>query len=169
MDLQTQPRPRSGPADRWLFAVATLVLLVACAGAWRARAEAAAARASLALVDAERRQGDDLLRSLEGRGAGEAGRLAGRVALNAEAPLHRILAELTRLMPEDVRLRSLDVRYAEEANVAAQVEARSVAAWDALLEGLVASKWFGSVAPGPELREGEMRGEVRMVFRGAGS
>jgi Tfp pilus assembly protein PilN len=164
MDLQTQPRPRSRPVDRVLCAASAAVLLAACVGAWRARGEVASARASLAAVQAELRQGDGLLRSLEGRGVGEADRLARRVALNAEAPLTRILADLTRLMPEDVRLRSLDVRYADDVSVAAQVEARSVAAWDAFLERLAASGRFARVVPGPETRDGELRVEVRMLF-----
>lgn len=164
MDLQTQRRPRSGPVERVLFAASAAVLLAACAGAWRARADVAAARTSLAAVEAELRRGEGLLRSLDGRSAGEADRLARRVALNAEAPVPRILAELTRLMPADVRLRALDIRYADDANVAAQVEARSVAAWDAFLERLVASERFARVQPGPESRDGELRVEVRMVF-----
>jgi hypothetical protein len=164
MDLSTRPRPRTGRGDLLLAVVGALAFAWASVGAIRAREEAARARSALAAVESETSRGEARLRAIGARGGGEAERLALRVALNAEAPVPQVLADLTRLMPEEVRLRALQVSYGDEVSVEAQVEARSVAAWDAFLDRLATSKRFRGVASGPEAREGELRVTIRMLY-----
>jgi len=91
------------------------------------------------------------------------------VELNAMAPLPRVLADLTGLMPDDVRLRSLSVAYGDDVTLDASVEARSPEAWDAFLDRLAASRQFRALSPGPERREGEIRATLRMVYTGEAS
>jgi hypothetical protein len=164
MDLSTRPRRRSGRADRLSAIVGAIAFVWASSAAGRARDEAARAQAALAAVETESARAEARLRAL-GAGAGaEAERLANRVALNAEAPLPRVLAELTDLMPEEVRLRALQVSYDDEVSVEAQVEARSVDAWDAFLDRLATSRRFRGIVPGPEARGGDLRVTIRMRY-----
>jgi hypothetical protein len=165
MDFSTRPRPRATGLDRLLAIVGAGALAASLLGAYRARADAEEARLSLAAVQQDTRRAEERIQG--GGRASEAERLGLRAALNAEAPVARVLAELTSLMPEDVRLRSLEVTYDAEVGLVAQVEARSVSAWDAFLDRLAASKRFARVEPGPEARQGELRVSVRMVYRAA--
>jgi len=164
MDLQSRPRPQAGFFDRLLAIVGLAAFVVAGLLALRARAHAAEAREAVLAVEQDKRRSEERIRAA-GAPAGEAERLAHRVALNAEAPVPRVLAELTRLMPEDVRLRSLSVRYADEVSLVAQVEAKGASAWDVFLDRLAASPHFARITPGPETRDGELRSSLRMVFR----
>ncbi|HET7295005.1 MAG TPA: hypothetical protein VFM88_21480 [Vicinamibacteria bacterium] len=166
MDLSSHPRPRAGTADRVFLATSCLVFLAAALGAVSARD--AANRAQAAASEAERMAAaaEDRIRSLSPRGPSVADALATRVALNAEAPLPRVLADLTALMPDAVRLRSLSVEYGDEVTLDAAVEARTPEAWDAFLDRLASSRRFQAVTPGPERREGEIRASLRMVYRG---
>lgn len=170
IDLSSSPRRRSSRADRLLALAGALACLLALASAVRARQEAARARGALATVEAETERGEARLRALgPSRDGGEAERLASRLASNADAPLPRVLADLASLMPGDVRLQTLQVSYGEDVSVEAQVEARSVAAWDAFLDRLEASSRFRALAPGPEAREGELRVTLRMLYAPAAS
>lgn len=164
MDLSTRPRPRASRGDLLLAVAGGLALAWSVAGLLRAREEAARARVALASVEADTARAEARLGTLTTRGGGEAERMANRVALNAEAPVPRVLADLTGLMPEHVRLRSLQVSYDDEVSLDAQVEARNVEAWDAFLDRLSESKRFRGVAPGPEAREGELRVTLRMLY-----
>ncbi len=164
MDLQTRPRPRAGYADRLLAIVGAAAFVAASLGALRARAHAAEARATLLAVEQDSRRSEQRIRAA-GTPAGEAERLAHRVALNAEAPVPQVLSELTSLMPQDLRLRSLLVSYGDEVSLVAEVEAKSASAWDVFLDRLATSRRFARIAPGPEAREGELRSSVRMVYR----
>ncbi len=164
MDLSSRPRTRPGHAEWWIAVVGVLALAWSGAGALRARAEAARARAALSVVEADSARGEARLRALGTRAPGEAERLARRVALNAEAPVPNVLAELTGLMPQDVRLRSLQISYEDDVSLEAQVEARSVEAWDSFLDRLTASRRFRRIEPGPEAREGALLVSVRMLY-----
>lgn len=169
MDLSTHPRPRVARGDVLLAIVGAVAFLWAAGAAIRAREEAARARSALGAVESEATRNEARLRALGARGGSEAERLAQRVALNAEASVPRVLADLTALMPEEVRLRVLQVTYGEEVSVEAQVEARGVDAWDVFLDRLVASKRFKGITPGPEAREGELRVTIRMLYSGEAS
>jgi len=169
MDLSSRPRPRSGVADRIFLAIAGVAFLAS--GATAVRTRAAASRAQEAVAEAERASAaaEERIRSLTPRGEGDAERLATRVVLNAEAPLPRVLADLTALMPDDVRLRSLNVAYGDAVTLDASVEARTPEAWDIFLDRLAASKRFDTLSPGPERRAGEIRATLRMRYHGDAS
>jgi hypothetical protein len=169
MDLSSRPRQRTRAVDRVFLAVAGAVFVGAALNAVRARD--AASQAQRAASEAERvsSAAEERIRSLLPRGPGEAERLAARVELNAIAPLPRVLADLTGLLPDDVRLRSLNVAYGDDVTLEAAVEARTLEAWDVFLDRLAASRRFESLSPGPERREGEIRATLRMVYRGEAS
>lgn len=169
MDLSSHPRPRTGLADRAFLAVAASAFLASALGAASAReaagrAQAAASEAERAAVATEAR-----IRALAPGGASEAERLAARVELNTTSPLPRVLVDLTDLMPDDVRLRSLSVVYGDDVTLEASVEARTPEAWDVFLDRVAGSKRFHAVSPGPERREGEIHATLRMVYRGDAS
>ena len=169
MDLSSRPHPRTGTADRAFLAVACLLFLASAVGAASARDAANRALAAASETERVAAAAEDRIRSLSPRGPGDAEALATRVALNAEAPLPRVLADLTGLMPDEVRLRSLSVAYGDEVTLDASVEARTPEAWDAFLDRLASSRRFHAVSPGPERREGEIRATLRMVYRGEAS
>lgn len=90
-----------------------------------------------------------------------------RAVASAGAPPSAVLRDFVALMPEGVRLDRLELAYGPEVEVSALVVARRVADYDEFLEHLSSSNRFGSLEPGPEAREGELRATVRTVYRGA--
>src|SRR5262245_54457692 len=169
MDLSSRPRPRVRVADRVFLAVSCAAFLASAAAAAKARDAALQARGAASEAERAAATAEARLRALMPRGPGDAERLAARVELNAEAPLPRVLADLTGLMPDDVRLRSLIVTYGDAVALDAAVEARTPAAWDVFLDRLAASRRFDALSPGPERREGEIRATLRMVYLGGAS
>jgi hypothetical protein len=160
-DFSTLPRrPRSAGWEWLLLALGALALAVSAASAWRARAEATEARLRLAETTRQLE-----LESARGghpaRGAG-----AGSGAAAVVPPL-RVVASLASVLPGDVRLSALSIRYGPAVSVELQVEARSAASWDRLLAGLERSPDFRDVEPGPENRAAEVRSVVRARWAGA--
>ncbi|HJS57470.1 MAG TPA: hypothetical protein VKA01_05140 [Vicinamibacteria bacterium] len=164
MDLSSRQRPKTGVADRVFLAVSCAAFLTSAIAAARARDAASQAQAAAAEAQRASEATEERIRSLTPRGPGDAERLATRVELNAEAPLPRVLTDLTGLMPDDVRLRSLNVSYGDDVTLDASVEARSPEAWDVFLDRLAASTRFRALSPGPERREGEIRATLRMIY-----
>jgi hypothetical protein len=154
----------------WDGALAVLGLVAAVASAYAASSALAGLRQAQRAASETRRElaelaprNQALVRRLEQAGAGA----FARAALTLEAPPRRVLGELTRVLPEDVRLLDLVLSYEERLQLEALVEARSPAAYDRFLERLAASPAFEAVVPGPEAREGQLRVSVRMAYRGA--
>lgn len=169
MDFSTRPRARRAPADVALVAVAGLALVAASWDAWAARREREHVRSSLAEVQGEVAAAQGRLRSLGARRGGDGERLVTRQELTTDAPPRRLLADITALLPEGVRLRSASFVYKDVVEVDLDVEARSPAAWDDFLERLSRSSSFTAVRPAQEQRDGEMRSAVRMTWSGGRS
>jgi hypothetical protein len=165
-DFSTRPR-RSGPRpiDAALVALAGLALAWSSYAALTSRRAADARRAS---VDEARRElavSRARLGALEVR-SGDA-TLAHQTLLTLDSPPPRVLATLAALMPSDVRLTSVSLRYGDRLELEMQVVARSSTAYDVFLERLQSSPAFERVLPGEENREGEVRAAVRAGYRGS--
>ena len=160
-DFSTAGRsPGNGLA--WTLAGA-LAFGVAAQQALAARAELGQAQARVAEARRDTRTLEERLKRTSGRpGDGEA--VIGRALAAREAPPSSVLRDLVALMPPGVRFDNLQLTYGREVAVEAHVVARRVADYDAFLERLAASTRFGSVAPGPETREAELRATVRAVY-----
>jgi hypothetical protein len=76
------------------------------------------------------------------------------------------VAELSALLPPEVRLQSLDLDYRERLVLDLHVVALRAEAYDLFLARLAESTRFADVVPGPENRQGELAASVRMSYRG---
>jgi Tfp pilus assembly protein PilN len=164
MDFSSRPRRRTSSFDRLLLAFAAVALVWAGKDAKDATQEASQIRAADA---AARRETDAILaklRALETRRTSEDDKLADRAALTAAGSPLRVLQDISRALPPDVRLESVALGYGDGVAIDAAVAARDPAAYDRFLETLVASKHFSRVLPGDESREGEMKGRVSMTW-----
>jgi hypothetical protein len=152
----------SGRGQAWTLAGA-LALGIAAQQALAARAELGQAQARVA---AARQQAsalsERLKRSTARSGADQA--VVVRALAAAGSPPSQVLRDMVALMPSGVRFDNLQLTYGREIVVEAQVVARRVADYDAFLERLAASSRFGSVEPGPETREAELRASLRAVY-----
>lgn len=169
MDFSTRPTTRQAPGDIVLVGLAGVLLAAAAWNAVESRSERERVHTALAEVQADVLSTQARLRTLGARRLGEGERLASRQELTGEAPPPRLLAEITALLPEGVRLRSATFAYAEAVAVDLDIEARSAASWDDFLERLSRSTAFTEVRPGQEERDGEIRTVVRMTWSGARS
>lgn len=97
--------------------------------------------------------------------AGPGDALVSRAVLTAEAPPGSVLAALAPLLPPDVRLDGLTLKYGERLELDLRVAARNAGAYDLFLSRLEASPLFERVEPGEESREGEVRTTVRAAFK----
>jgi Tfp pilus assembly protein PilN len=160
-DFSTKGRAsESGLA--WALAGA-LALGVGAQQALAARAELSQAR--LRVAEARREAsalGERLKRTTARSGADQA--VIVRALAATLSPPSQVLRDMVALMPSGVRFDSLQVTYGREVTVEAQVVARRVADYDAFLERLAAPGRFGSVEPGPETREAELRASLRAVY-----
>ena len=165
-------RARSRPADgRALVFLAAAVLAFAWSArrSWLASTELVRARTA---VESARRETESLLlrlRVLEPRRDSPGEALAARALLTAEAPLRRVLADISALLPPDVRLESMSLSYADALDVDLGVRARRAEAYDLFVSRLQESKRFSSVQPGLEDRGVDVRSSLRVRYRGEGS
>lgn len=166
-DFSTSPASASPArtAASWALGLAVLLLV------WSGVATVQALRGSRADQGrlTELRREVEALRgraaSLEARQRGSGGDLlTSQLVLTAEAAPGPVLAELTALLPGDVRFDSLSFEYGSRLDIDASVVARRPAAYDVFLERLSGSARFNDVQPGPEVRESEMRSSVRMSY-----
>lgn len=163
-DFSTRPRPPARSAlDVALVAAGVLALAwsAACAhGSWRdareKRARVEAARRELAAVRE---------RASPASPSGTEG-FARQALLSLEAAPPVVLGTLGALMPADVRLDALAFEYREQLALRLDVVARDAAAYDLFLSRLESSPSFGSVTPGEENRDGEVRATVRATYGG---
>jgi hypothetical protein len=168
-DFSSQPR-RGGAttADKVMVGVAAAVLAGSAVVAVGARRDAAQVAARLEQVRGESQATMARAQQFEAR-QDPSHLLASQALLTAEAPPSRIVSELSRVMPGDVRLEGLQLAYGSRLQVEMRVSARNAASYDAFLERLERSPSFTEVLPGDENRQGELRAVVRAVWRGAGA
>jgi hypothetical protein len=165
-DFSTRPR-RAGllPLDVAIVAVAALALAWSAYTAHSARQDAARRRANVEQARRELESSRARLAALESSSSDLA--VARQTLLTLDAPPPRVLATLAELMPADVRLASVSLRYGEQLELEMRVIARSATAYDTFLERLQSSPAFERVLPGDENRDGEVRAAVRAGYRGS--
>jgi len=162
-DFSTRPRTEG---LRTAEAVLLGAALLAAAGsgwlAWdstRGLRDAERVTQALGEADAER------LRSPESAADRALDEHLASLLLTHESPPPAVLAELTTLLPGDVRLARVEMRYGRTLVLLIDVVARDPAAYDRFLERLCGSPRFSGVSPGAEIREGEVRSAVRATYR----
>jgi hypothetical protein len=166
-DFSTRPAPPArSPLDQALVAVGLIALAwsASCAhGSWRD------AREKRARVDEARRELASARErvSLAAPSALETA-FSRQALLSLEATPAVVLTALAGVLPPDVRLDGLALDYGGSLELRLQVVARDAAAYDLFLSRLEASPQFGSVSPGEENRDGEVRAEVKASYGSAG-
>jgi hypothetical protein len=165
-DFSSRPR-RRGPAaaDLGLVGVGALTLLVA--GYATGTSWADLKRVRQGVVDARQRSeaAQARLRAMESRSAPTAA-LATQALLSEEAAPPRVLADLSGLMPADLKLESVALSYGEAITVEMQVSSRSAGSYDAFLQRLEGSPLFEDVVPGEETRGGGVIASISARYRG---
>lgn len=161
----TVRRRRFGRGEKALLAAGAAALAWSAwtsASAWREwsriQASVTEARGELEAVQAriqalERRNGPDQM-------------LSSQALLTAEVPPPRVAAEIGALLPRDVRLEGLGLKYGRRVDVEMLVVARSAKSYDTFLERIESSPAFEDVVPGDENRDGELRAVVRAGYKG---
>jgi hypothetical protein len=167
IDFSTRPRRRVWTGDGALLAAAVVAFVAAALLCWRASSELDRRREEVARAA---READDVAQradAAEKRRAPASAVLVAQVRESAEAPPPKIVAELSALLPPEVRLQALDLDYRERLVVDLRVVARRAEAYDLFLARLAGSPRFADVVPGPENRQGELAASVRMTYRSA--
>ena len=158
-DFSTRPQaPARSPLDLALVAVGLTALAwsASCAhGSWRDAREkrARVEEARRELASARERVSSALPSSTEAAFSRQA-----LLSLEATPPV--VLSALATVLPPDVRLDGLALDYGGALQLRLNVVARNAAAYDLFLSRLEASPQFGSVSPGEENRDGEVRAVV---------
>lgn len=167
-DFRTRPRAKRSPlASRIALGLAAAALLLAAGEAVRAARARDEAREGAVRT---RREVEPLrvrLRAKESASSRDA-TLRRQAELTAGAAPPRVIADLAALLPGDARVGRLDLHYGDRLELDFQVETRTSAAYDLLLEALAASGRVEGVVPGPETREGEVQASLRAVYRPGG-
>jgi Tfp pilus assembly protein PilN len=165
-DFGSRRRPRGRrPADTALLAVAAVLLLSSAYFTASAFLDARHARASLDEVRREIAAAEEGSRALEAP-AGPGTDVAARAMWSAEAPPPRVVAALAEMLPRDVRIETLTLRYAAQLEVEMTLTARSAADYDRFLQALEASPVFDSITLGDEARTDTVRASVRVRYHG---
>jgi Tfp pilus assembly protein PilN len=164
-DFSSSPRRTAvRPLDALLVALAGAALAWVSVQAVRWWREAGARSAGVEEARRELETVQARLSALEARPGDVA--LARQTLLTLDAPPPRVLAALSEVLPADVRLASVSLRYGDRLELQMEVIARSSTAYDVFLEKLSASPRFESVLPGEENRDGVVRASVRAGYRG---
>jgi Tfp pilus assembly protein PilN len=160
-NFSTAPRsPRSGLA---LTVAGALAFAAAAQQALGARADLEEAKTHV--VEAGREVSALRERAKRSTTRAEADQATLAQAFSAtQSPPSQVLRDMVGLMPEGVRFEALELTYGPAVLVQAQVVARRVADYDEFVDRLAASSRFGSVEPGPETREAELRASLRVVY-----
>ena len=85
---------------------------------------------------------------------------------SAEAPPPRVVAAIAQMLPRDVRLEGLTLRYAAQLDVEMTLTARTAADYDRFLQALEASPVFDRIVLGEESRADTVRASVRARYHG---
>jgi hypothetical protein len=165
-DFSSRRRPRGRrPADVALLAAASFLLLAAAYAAGSAWMDARHARASLDEVRAEIAAAEDRVKTLQSA-TGAEGEVGARAMWSAEAPPPRVVGALAQMLPRDVRLETLTLRYATQLDVEMTLTARTAAEYDRFLQALESSPVFDRIVLGEESRADVVRASVRARYRG---
>lgn len=165
-DFSTAPRrSRATLLEQGLLSVAVLFLAGAAwsvGAAWRDLRQASSAAAEVRRETADVEAG---LLALRGR-PGPTEALAVQAVASAAAPPPQVMTALAALLPGDVRIEHVSLRYGARVVVDMQVTARSTAAYDMLVERLTHSPVFTDVVPGEEDRGVGTRATIAVSYRG---
>jgi len=165
-DFGTRRRPRGRqPADTALLVAAAVVLLSSAYVTASAVLDARHARTSLDAVRQETAAADERARALEAP-AGPETEVGARAMWSASAPPPRVVAALAEIVPRDVRIEGLTLRYAAQLSVEMTLTARSAADYDRFVQALEASPVFDSIVLGDEARTDTVRASLRARYHG---
>jgi len=157
-DFSSGPRATPGRLlGRFALAAGGVAVLAAALLWFQARNERQVAERRLAEVGREVALARDHVLALRARArAARAGELAPE-----DAPPARIVSEIARMLPDDVRLERLVIDYRGGGTLELQVVARDAGAWDRVLQRLESQPRIREAEPGPEARAAEVRSLVR--------
>ena len=169
-DFSTRPRRRQRPgsADLLLLSAAGLAVLVAAVSALGSWSDLRRAQGALQRTREELGSARSRAKALEPGTGGANAVLASRILLSREAPPQAVMAELSGLLPPDVRLDDVRLDYGARLSVELRVRARDAAAYDLFLERLAGSPRFVGVVPGDEARGRELTAVLRLSYREQG-
>jgi Tfp pilus assembly protein PilN len=164
-DFSTRRRPpRRRAGDVALLALACLLLAAALYSAGAAWADERRAGASLHHVRQEIAAAADRVKTLQAPSGGP-GAVGARAVLSVEAPPPRVVAAIAEMLPPDVRLESLTLRYGAELEVEMVLTARTAAEYDRFLQALESSPAFDRVVLGNETRTVAVKASVRARYQ----
>jgi hypothetical protein len=158
-------RRRAAPAELGLVGIGLLTLIVAGYATGTSWADLKRARQHVVDLRRESEAAQARLRTLESRSAPTAA-LATQALLSEEAAPPRVMADLSSLMPPDVKLESMGLVYGESLVIQMQVSAKSAGSYDAFLQRLEGSPLFDDVVPGEETRDGGVTASITARYRG---
>jgi hypothetical protein len=165
-DFSSRPRARRpAPADLGLLGIGLLTLVVAGYATGTSWADLKRARQHVVDLRRQSEAAQARLRTLESRSAPTAA-LATQALLSEEAAPPRVMADLSGLMPPDVKLEAMGLTYGEAITIQMQVSSRSGGSYDAFLQRLEGSPLFDDVVPGEETRDGGVSASISARYRG---
>lgn len=157
-DFSTRRRPRGQrTGDLAALVVSGLLLAAAAYSAIAAYGDARDARASHDAVRGEIATAAARIKELQAA----AGGVGARAVWSVEAPPPRVVAAIGEILPRDVRLDSLVLRYGPQLEVDMTLTARTADEYDRFLRALEASPAFDGVVLGDETRTDAVRASVR--------
>lgn len=166
MDFSTRPRRRLRAADVALLGAGVLAAGFAAHAVWSASSELRYRRSEVEALHREAAAAAEKVRVLQSSRPSGGDTLISQAEFTVAAPPPRVVADLSALLPPNVRLLSLTLTYRDRLEVDARVSARKAEAYDELLTRLGKSPLFEDVVPGPESRDDELLASVRMLYRG---
>lgn len=165
-DFSTRRRPRGRRAgDVAVLAGSGALLAASVYAAGAAWVDARDARASYQEVRQEIATAESRAKELQ-VAAGPEGAVGARAVWSAEAPPPRVVAALAQMLPRDVRLETLTLRYGAQLEVELTLTARTAADYDRFLQALESSPAFDRVVLGDESRAEVVRASMRVRYQG---
>jgi Tfp pilus assembly protein PilN len=163
-DFSTRRRARgSRPGDIALLTLGAVALAWSVYSAGSAWADLRRARTSLDSVRQEIAAAEARIKALQSAAAGE-GALGARAVWSVEAPPPRVVQALAEMLPPEVRLETVVLRYGAQLDVEMTLTARSAAEYDLFLRALESSPSFDRVVLGEETRTDAVRASVRARY-----
>lgn len=144
-------------------------LVLALVATWLADADLGRAETALKAARAAAANTERQTRARSGRDDTLDALFASQARSSTQAPPPRVLLDLQALQPPGVRLERIVLSYSATLDIEVQVHARQAGDYDRFLGALDASPAFGSVKPGLENREGEVRSSLSLRYVGRGT
>jgi len=167
-DFSSRRRPRDRRAgDLVALALAALLLAASAYAAVSASEDARQAQASLDNVRRDIAAATARMKELQAAAGGEGG-LGARAVWSIEAPPPRVVAAIGEMLPRDVRLDALVLRYGAQLEVEMTLTARTAEEYDRFLRALEASPAFDRIVLGEETRTDAVRASVRAHYQANG-